>query len=256
MIDYARNAKYPALWHDCLVNYNANVQRGSYPGMWMYNLAYNRWHCEVSTLISTDVIKWKDTSKGLLRTWYQQGTAVGYGGVIKGKFPDLLQDFTVSCWIIIESEVTGSPIFTRSSPQSWLFVSAGQVLNFQERDASIRCQGVATLSLDTLYHVAVTKKGTTFTIYINGQVDATNTATPVATASTTDNDISVFDGALTSYNRSFNGWKEDFRIYNRALTQREIQLLATHPLVAFEQQPEPWYTEAATAAIMPQIIWW
>lgn len=255
MIDFYRKARYPALWQDCLAAYSADVQRASRAGQWAFNFACNQWHAEVNSAATDPAFRWYQSSKGSFYAFYGEGISSGYNYLVNGKFPDLLQDWTIACWIVIESESVGSPLFSRST--QWHFYSEFQKLRLKcVPDGAGILQGVATLNTGTLYHVAITKRANDFTGYIDGQVDVTNNTTNAATASSSDNDVYLFDGTGASFGRSFQGWREDMRIYNRALSQAEIQLLASRPGIAYELQPELWYVEAAQAAIMPQIIWW
>jgi hypothetical protein len=256
MIDYRTESRYPGLWVDCLAAYSAEVQQQVYNGQWAFNLAQNRWHAQVNLAATQPNTKRWPATDGLKWMWYGQDISQGYNYLIKGRFPDLLQDFTIALWINIEAESVGSPILSRST--QWHFYSEFQKLRVKcVPSGAGMLQGVATLNTGTLYHVAITKRGDDWTGYIDGQVDCTNNTTNTATATSTDDDVYLFDGTGASFGRSFQGYKEDVRIYNRCLNQSEIQLLARYRGIAYELKPQLWYAEAAaTATIKPQIIWW
>ena len=78
----------------------------------------------------------------------------------------------------------------------------------------------ATGNTGTWTHVCVVKNGTTGKYYINGALD--NTVTAGLDASYSNNDF-VIGKDYRDDNEFFNGSMENLSIWNRALTQEEIQ---------------------------------
>ena len=75
------------------------------------------------------------------------------------------------------------------------------------------------------YHFVVTKNGTDYTLFVNGQVDAAKT---VPGAATFDNNVAFRLGDLSlgpdyTGRQVFPGRLDDFRIYNRALSGQEVK---------------------------------
>ena len=76
---------------------------------------------------------------------------------------------------------------------------------------------VANLLVDTWYHVACYRNGTTIKIYINGALAASTTH--VETGGNVDNNRSVFIGDSTYWgaaNLHLPAYLDDMRLYNRA----------------------------------------
>ncbi len=79
------------------------------------------------------------------------------------------------------------------------------------------------------YQFVLTKSGTTYTLYLDGQVSAQQT---VSTASNFDANVGCIIGSITPinppYQETFEGRLDDFRIYNRALASNEVQELYSY----------------------------
>ena len=76
----------------------------------------------------------------------------------------------------------------------------------------------------TWIHAAGTFDGTTLRLYINGILDSSLVLPPGTTIAL--NDLPVSIGAQNDAQRFYQGWMDDVRIYNRALSLQEIQILA------------------------------
>jgi uncharacterized Zn-binding protein involved in type VI secretion len=79
--------------------------------------------------------------------------------------------------------------------------------------------GINSISLKQWYYVVGTWDGTSSKIYINGVLK--NSAALTGTMSATANNVLI--GSNPSNNRQFNGTIDEVRIWNRALSQTEIQ---------------------------------
>ena len=107
--------------------------------------------------------------------------------------------------------------------------SGPRTIGFKISDASgngIARYGATALALNTWYHVAgvYNASGRTMTVYLNGQVDngAQIGTVPAAQSNSNQNvNLGRRPGVPGTFN--FAGVLDDVRIYNRALTQAEIQ---------------------------------
>jgi hypothetical protein len=90
----------------------------------------------------------------------------------------------------------------------------------------IYAQGTKTdYSNLTWYHLAFVKSNTTYTVYVNAQVDDNRT---VPAASGYDYNVGFRIGSISDtgdFGETFKGRLDDFRIYNRALSSNEVAQL-------------------------------
>ena len=85
---------------------------------------------------------------------------------------------------------------------------------------------IPSFSLLTWYHVATTYNGSSSILYVNGvDVGSTNASGSIRNRTDTDMQISGRDGSTTS--RGFKGELRDGRIYDRALSEKEISQIYT-----------------------------
>jgi hypothetical protein len=106
--------------------------------------------------------------------------------------------------------------------QYYLRLQGGGKIRFSV--AGTLLNGATTLSPNIWYLATGTYDGSSIKVYVNGVLEAT----APATLSMTDNGLGVRLGARQwQYNTplTFNGLIDDVRIYNRALSQAEIQAL-------------------------------
>ena len=68
-------------------------------------------------------------------------------------------------------------------------------------------------------HVALTYDGATLRLYVNG----TQVATPATTGAIQATDSPLWIGGNNPYGEYFQGLIDEVRVYNRALTQADIQ---------------------------------
>ena len=89
--------------------------------------------------------------------------------------------------------------------------------------------------LNTWTHVALTYDGATLRLYVNGSQAATRAAT--GAIQTTTNPLWI--GGNQPYGEYFQGLIDEARVYNRALTQTEIQNDMDTPVVPAAPDPTP-----------------
>jgi hypothetical protein len=148
---------------------------------------------------------------------------------------DNLVTRTCTAWIRFSGigEGSGGRIFDKGSglTSGWLFFLAGasNALRFYlvrgTTDSDHR-SATTSVSINTTYHVAVSYDSTLTTnspvFYVNGAVSATTVTAAGSGAATADGTQSLLIGNNVATDRSFQGWIEDARVYNRILTANEI----------------------------------
>ncbi|WP_432824871.1 LamG-like jellyroll fold domain-containing protein [Dactylosporangium sp. CA-092794] len=88
------------------------------------------------------------------------------------------------------------------------------------------CSATSAAPLNTWTHVALTYDGNNLRLYVNGTLVSTRAKT--GAVQTTTNPLSI--GGNTPYGEYFKGLIDEVRVYNRPLTQAEIQTVMSTPL--------------------------
>ena len=151
-------------------------------------------------------------------------------GIVSG-----LNDFTVSAWVNPSQDTAWSRVFdfgTGINDYMFLTLNAGGgPIRFAITDTGAggeqQINGTSELPLNTWSLVTVTLSGNTGTLYVNGQPVGTNTdmtLTPAGLGDTTQNWIGK---SQYPADPQLNGEVDDFNIYSTALTESQIQTLAS-----------------------------
>jgi hypothetical protein len=101
-------------------------------------------------------------------------------------------------------------------PNAWLWLGSEQGI-----------QGTTTLPLNTWSHLALTYDGATLRLYVNGQLVQSRSQT--GSLPSTSGVLSIGNNSIWP-DEAFFGRIDEIRIYNRALTQQEIQTDMTAPI--------------------------
>ena len=146
-----------------------------------------------------------------------------------------LHDFTISAWVNPSANTQWQRIFdfgTGTTDYMFMTVNAGgaglrYAITTTGNGAEQQLTGGGQLPLNAWSHVAVTLSGTTGTLYLDGNVVATNpnmTESPASLPSTTQDWLgrSQFSG-----DPFLNGALDDVQIYSTALSATEIAALAS-----------------------------
>ncbi|GAA1447877.1 hypothetical protein GCM10009617_32870 [Leifsonia poae] len=193
------------------------------------------------------VVQWADGSStsGCTATGPRQTGKIGaalsfcnstaYATLPTGAVSSLTADYTVSTWVNPASNATWQRLFdigSSSNASMFLTLNDGTELRYaitttggggeQRLNSSAK-----TLPLNQWSLVTVTVAGTTGTLYVNGQVVATNTNMtihPSAFGQSTKNYIgkSQYGG-----DPALNATVDDFNVYSRALSATEVATLAS-----------------------------
>lgn len=154
-------------------------------------------------------------------------------GILNG-----LTDFTIATWVNPAGTQNWSRLFdfgTGTTVNMFLTPRAGVTgtpvrfaITTTGGGGEQQINGSGPLPVNTWTHVAVTKSGTTGTLWLNGVPVAANTAmtlSPSSLGNTNNNWI----GRSQYGDPLLDGSVDDFHIFNAALTQEQIQSLMTSP---------------------------
>ena len=126
----------------------------------------------------------------------------------------------------------------------------GTALRFQFGLFANRLEIPNAIVQGTRQHIVATRKGTTLSIYIDGNLAGSGTRTITHTTNETAYISGNSDGGVDA----FNGHIDYCAVYNRALSASEIQQLSINPDLPMQQEPV-WqmYSPAAPSGIVPII---
>ncbi|WP_436925210.1 DUF7266 family protein [Halosimplex amylolyticum] len=133
---------------------------------------------------------------------------------------------TVSMWVNKDTAQSGWTALFQHSDQSYnLQLENGNQPRFTIYDGSWNGATAGFgLGTNTWYHVAGVFDGSTVTTYVDGQPVATTTATEIDSAST---DLGIAEN-LDATGRHFDGKIDEVRVYDRALTDAQVESLSEH----------------------------
>ena len=138
-------------------------------------------------------------------------------------------EWSFACWMKLNATTAGQTLFscrTAVSQNGFAVLYYGTTWIV---DDGARWQPTASLSKDTWYHICVVyKKGVGKYIYINGVLDKSTTTTGTPTiVSTTHYAIGATQNTATTSSGNFmNGYLNDVRFYDHAISQAEIKELS------------------------------
>ena len=133
-------------------------------------------------------------------------------------------DFTISCWVYGISKLRNYPRILQIGPQNTPW-GASQLSILYKHDSdndsiTLAMQGIGVNSLliasgpindNQWYHVALTRSGSTFTLYIDGVSVGTYTSTGSATGA---GNKAILIGSASSGDSDFHGYISDVRVIN------------------------------------------
>jgi len=131
-------------------------------------------------------------------------------------------DFTISTWFKTTSTEKKSIFGSYGSGDIWINTEAAGYIRFGFRDASANenDQTIATVYNDGNWHyLTVSRNGDNNIVYVDGIHKNTKTVLGVGS---TDSGVNRIIGGLNSSTQLFNGFLDNFKIFDVALTQREI----------------------------------
>ena len=148
-------------------------------------------------------------------------------------------DLTVEGWFYFNSVSNAPHLFQFAEPtvsssqfRVTVYVSSSVVRLYTQvgTTGSDKITGTTTLSTGQWYYIALTKSGTTFTLYVNGTSQGTSTTTtyPAGVNERLTIGFQSDGGAAGDY---FNGYVDDFRV-----TRGFARTVTSSPTAAFPLQ--------------------
>ena len=132
------------------------------------------------------------------------------------------QDFTIECWIYLTnlgffqhicSKYANTPSSDRE--HEWLVNTANNLQYVGTGTSGVNMTGTTVLTTSTWYHVALTRQGNVFTMWLNGVSDATTTVSTTLNAGNSNfyiGTVNVGTVASPSFTQNMNaGFIDEFR---------------------------------------------
>jgi hypothetical protein len=139
---------------------------------------------------------------------------------------DLTDGITVGCWIKVSAfDKTWQAIVTKGD-NSWRIHrwSGGNGINWAHSGLSpLSIGGSTNVNDGAWHHIAGTYDGTNRVLYVDGQIDASDT--PTGTISVSTHPVLIGENAQAT-GRHWSGLIDDVRIYDYGLSREEILYLA------------------------------
>lgn len=125
-------------------------------------------------------------------------------------------NFTIDLWFRLNATGINQSLVTQwtgaGSDRAWTFdVTSGNVLGFTARSSGaqiVNLIGVTTLSTGAWHHAAIERNGNVWTLFLDGAVEATATASGTIQNSTTALRVGARGSGATEY----NGWTDEVRV--------------------------------------------
>jgi len=146
---------------------------------------------------------------------------------------DLTTRLTLEVWIYPTGAMSGwDTVLMKEQPGNLLYAlyangDASLPEGYIWINAEQGVQGTGTLPLNTWSHLALTYDGVTLNFYVNGQL--VQSRAQVGTLSASSGVLSIGNNSIWP-NETFLGRIDEIRIYNRALTQQDIQTDMNSPI--------------------------
>ncbi len=160
---------------------------------------------------------------------------------------DLDTALTVTSWIYPHSYATDGLMTIVSKDENFEYhINASGYINWWWGGGSKEMNSTATVPLNSWSHIAIVYRDGSQKIYINGVLAGThNDSGPL----TTQNDP-VFIGRDLSFNsRTFNGYIDEVRIYNGAMTEAEVQTVYAETHTCNARGPDHYHIAHAGSGI-------
>jgi len=144
-------------------------------------------------------------------------------------------EYSVSLWTRLKSLNSHNSLLMLNGTSSWsgsdfwLFTSHGRIAMLQAKvdlrygSYNSTFLGSKQLTPNVLYFITVIYKNGTLTVYVDGEVYATYTGIPAIPSSDDSLNVGISPSGVGKY--QIDGFVDDLRIYNRAITDSEIQTL-------------------------------
>ncbi|MBN9632019.1 MAG: RICIN domain-containing protein [Actinobacteria bacterium] len=201
----------------------------------------------MSKAAGAGVVQWTDGSvtSGCTATGPRQPGRIGsalsfcnstaYATLPTGAVSGLTGDYTVSAWVNPASNASWQRLFdigSSSNASMFLTLNDGTELRYAITTSGAGGEqrlnsSTKTLPLNQWSLVTVTVAGTTGTLYVNGQVVATNSAMTVHPSAFGQSTRNYIGKSQYGSDPALNATVDDFNIYSRALSAAEVGALAS-----------------------------
>ena len=157
--------------------------------------------------------------KGLASAAYSMSGTASYVQVSNSSSVNIAGDISVSAWVY---RTSSNGVVIHKDSQYSLYISGGQLTWADSSNWSYGNFGnYGSVPVSTWTHLAVTKQGSTVTIYMNGSVVISKTfGSPITT---TSNQLCL--AAFNCASSYLGGYIDDVRLYKRALSANEVGAL-------------------------------
>ena len=164
---------------------------------------------------------------------------------------DLTSGMTLSAWVYPTSQTANRTTVImkeRSGGLAWSLSASSNVKrpNTTTRigNKDVNVTGGSQLPINTWTHLAATFDGRTQILYVNGVRVAARA--PIGTLNVSANPLRI-GGNTVLANQYFKGLIDEVRVYNRALTQKEIAAVSQEPVAQTTQTAQSTQTASGTA---------
>jgi len=142
---------------------------------------------------------------------------------------DFTGPFSIEAWIKPESIIGTQSIFSKRDANNLIdgydLSLNGGIVSFNWNNGSSISSSPSVIGTDRWYHIAITFNGTVYKMYIDGiEIKSANGNLPIS------NGVECLLGAMVktnflpnNTNNQFNGWMDEFRIWNKALDVQHLR---------------------------------
>ncbi len=109
----------------------------------------------------------------------------------------------------------------------WLYTVSGKLALGMGNNETLSTH-IETLTVGTMYHIALTWDGTSYRVYVDGQIKDSGIYSGLTDIAATADVANMGSTFHRTYELGFAGCIDDIRTYERALTDEEIAALANH----------------------------
>ena len=146
---------------------------------------------------------------------------------------DVAGDFSAATWIRPDTDAhhswfNQSRLTVSDAGIFFQLLNAGPVVRFFARNdaaATLAVLGTTTVSIGAWHHIAITRAGTSWVLYVDGVAEPFTATLPAAPYTITTRRIGVESSNSGNFGW-LNGQLEDERVYNRLLSAEEVAILA------------------------------
>ena len=193
------------------------------------------------SLVGMDASDWVSGQYGRALDFDGSNQGVNIGNIKSPLQFDSSSKFTIALWLLTKGQLGAASfpgVFVQQASSNRLAWAIGvnkttNAISFSLSKAGVSSNGFeVSATVNVWYHVAMIFDGLAITAYIDGKF-ANSTSFTLGALTPADGLLYIGRDSGDN-NRGTNGTVDDCRIYNRALTESEIRLLASEPGIGFK----------------------